>query len=166
MEARSLLPFNWGGSRPLRSTFEADPFAALHREMNRMFEEFGRGFPTLGGPAAGFAPLPRIDMRETDKELLVSVELPGVAEKDVEVTIKDDLLTVKGEKRSEIDEKRENVHLMERSYGAFQRVVTLPFAADPNLVRASFAKGVLTVAMPRPPAEQTKTRRIEIKPAG
>ena len=93
----------------------------------------------------------------------VTAELPGVDEKDVEVTLTDDLLTIKGEKKREQEKKEEAYHAVERSYGSFARSLRLPFAVDQSKVDAKFKKGVLTITMPKPPEAQKSAKKIEIK---
>lgn len=143
-----------------------DPFAALHREVERVFEDFGRGWPSARAliGAGGAGATPNVEIHETDTGLEVSAELPGVDEKDVEVTLSDNILTIKGEKRSEREEKQNGRVFSERSYGSFQRSFSLPFEADPSKVTAKFDKGVLKVALPKSPEQEKKTRRIEVKP--
>jgi HSP20 family protein len=139
-----------------------EPFGSLRRDMERLFEDFARdvgwGPPALAG--AGMAP--RVDISETDGEIKVEAELPGVDEKDVEVVLSNGRLTIKGEKKQEKEEKKQDYHLVERSYGSFARSIALPCPADPDQVKASFAKGVLTVAVPKPPEVKAKEKKIPI----
>ena len=95
----------------------------------------------------------------------MTAELPGVDEKDIEVTLNDDLLTIKAEKKAEKESKDKTFHLVERSYGAIQRTIPVPFAADPNKVEARFDKGVLKVTLPKPPGAAKKARSIKVKAA-
>ena len=141
---------------------EWDPFTPLRREMERLFDSFGRDY-RWPAPMGHGAMAPSIDVSETDNELKVEAELPGVDEKDVEVTISENLLTIKGEKKAEKEEKKKDFHLVERSYGAFARSVNLPFAADPGKSKASFKNGVLTVTLPKPPEAKTKAKKIAIR---
>jgi HSP20 family protein len=105
-----------------------------------------------------------MDVAEADNELRVCVDLPGVEEKDIDVTLDDDLLTIRGEKKSEQErgDKKENYHLVERSYGSFQRSLRLPFHANPDEVKAAFENGVLTVTVPKS-AQQSRAKRIQIQ---
>ncbi len=145
---------------PSRDVFE--PFGSLRRDMERLFENFSRDLG-WGGPAAGGAgEVPRIDVSETDSELRIEAELPGVDEKDLEIVLSDGRLTIKGEKKQEKEEKRKDYHLVERSYGSFARSIGLPFAAEPDKVKASFAKGVLTVTVPKPAEVKAKEKKIPI----
>jgi len=133
-------------------------------QIDSLFEDwFGR---SMGGVLA-----PRVDVAEDEKSVTLTAELPGVDEEDIEVTLAGDQLTIKGEKHSEIDEKKESegrtVHRTERSYGAFQRTLTVPYQVDPGHVSAQFRNGVLAITLPKPPdaVEQKQGRRIEINKA-
>ena len=117
-------------------------------------------FGSPPGPMAGFAP--SVEMKETDGGLTISAELPGLEEKDVEVSLDGDLLTLSGEKRQETSEEKEGIHISERSYGSFRRSIRLPWAADPAQASAAFDKGVLTVTLKRPPEAVPKVNRIPI----
>ena len=164
MAGKSLLPWTWGGLKPARGEGYADPFTALHREMDRLFDDFTRGFgvPALAGEGLL---TPRIDVAETDKDVELTAELPGMEEKDVEVTLVGDLLTVRGEKKREKEEKGKDYQLVERSYGSFVRHLRLPFDAQSDKVSATFKNGVLTVKVGKPKEVQAKTVKIPIKAA-
>jgi HSP20 family protein len=140
---------------------DSDPFSAFRREMDRVVDSFGRDF---GVPLAGHAGTmtPSIDISETESELKVEAELPGVDQKDVEVIVTDNLLTIKGEKKAEKEEKKKDYHLVERSYGGFARQITLPFAAEPDKAKATFKDGILTIALPKPPDVKAKAKKITI----
>lgn len=144
------------------AAIEVDPFMAFRREMDRLFESFGREF---GWPAVDptSAPAPSVDVGETDGEIKVEAELPGVDQNDVEVVIADNLLTIKGEKRSEKDEKKKDYRLVERSYGGFSRTIALPFAAEPDKAEAIFKNGVLTITLRKPPEVKAKAAKIAVK---
>jgi len=135
----------------------ADLFGTLQREVNRVFDQMFGNAPV---PMAGFAP--SVEMKETDGGLTISAELPGLEEKDVEVSLDGDLLTLSGEKRQETSEEKEGLHISERSYGSFRRSIRLPWAADPAQASAAFDKGVLTVTLKRPPDAAPKANRIPI----
>ena len=139
-----------------------DPLGTLHREVNRVFDEVFRGFPSFrsGMAEQGFAP--SLDVRENEAEILVSAEWPGMTEKDVELALDDDLLTLSGEKKSEKTEEKEGMHLSERCYGGFHRSFRLPYAPDPTKVVARFDNGVLLVTLPRPPGTKPSIKRIAI----
>ena len=106
---------------------------------------------------------PVVDVVEKEREYQVSAELPGLEEKDVEVSVADDMLTIKGEKKEEKEEKAKNYYLSERRYGAFQRSFRLPPGVDSAKIEANFQKGVLTVTLPKTPEAQKKEKKIEIK---
>ncbi len=159
MNLRSLMPI--GRDRTMA------PFETLQREVDRVFDEFTRGFPSFTLPAMGLAGVPdltpRMDVTETDKEFEVTAELPGLEEKDVEVNVADGILTIRGEKKAEKEEKDKNYHLVERSYGSFARTLELPEGVDADAIKASIANGVLKVSVPKPASAQVKT--IEVKSA-
>jgi HSP20 family protein len=166
MNLRSLMPIGRERSVARR---EASPFVSLQREVDRLFDEFTRGFPVFGLPASGSAgapdQAPRMDVTETDKEIEITAELPGLEEQDVQVNVADDVLTIRGEKKAEKEEKDEgrNYHLVERSYGAFSRSLALPAGVDVGTIKASIAKGVLKVSVPKPAPAQAK--KVEVKSA-
>ena len=143
-----------------------DPFTAMRAEMDRVFNSFlGRGFGgfnALSRNEWSDAVVPSIDVRETETELVIEAELPGMDEKDVSVTLSNGVLTLKGEKKSEREEKKEDYHLMERSYGSFQRSFRLADTIDPDKVTAAFDKGVLKITLGKR-SEAVKTeKRIPI----
>jgi HSP20 family protein len=142
----------------------AQPFVSLQREIDRLFEDFTRGFPKLAGGTGNASMLvPSTDVTETDKEIEITAELPGLEEKDVQVNFADGVLTIRGEKNAEKEEKDKNYRLVERSYGSFERSIELPDGVKPEDVKATIAKGVLTVKVPKPAPVQAK--KIEVKPA-
>jgi HSP20 family protein len=105
----------------------------------------------------------RISREETDKEIEITAELPGLEEKDVQVNLADNVLTIRGEKKAEKEEKEKNYHMIERSYGSFSRSIELPAGIDPNAVKATIDKGVLKVTVPKPAAAVAK--KIDVKSA-
>jgi HSP20 family protein len=139
------------------------PLTSFRREMDRLFDDFFRGAPRLGWLTTGDGTLsPRVDISETDTEVKVSAELPGLDEKDIEVNVRDNTLTIKGEKKAEKEEKGKTFYRSERSYGLIQRVIPLPVEVQQDKAEAEFSKGVLTVRLPKSPAAQKKSRKIEI----
>ena len=106
---------------------------------------------------------PRTDMSESDSEYELSVELPGMSEKDVEVTIKDNMITLKGEKKSERETKEKDYHIAERSYGSVRRTFSMPSDVDPDKVKAGFTKGVLTVHLPKTKEARAKPQKVDVK---
>lgn len=152
-----------------------DVWRSFRTEMDRLFDRFaGVGFPSLsrmfdGGNGAfetAFSvPSPAVDITEDETGYKLSAELPGMAEKDIEVSVVDDTLTIKGEKKQETEKKDENYYLSERSYGSFQRSFVLPDSVDADKIDAAFAKGVLTVTLPKKPEAKVEAKKIEVKPA-
>jgi HSP20 family protein len=142
-------------------SFAAGPFLLLQREMNRLLEDVARG-GTAG--QTGVVP-PRVDVRETEKEFRISVELPGVSEDEVEVDMDDDVLTIRAEKKEEREVEKADQHLTERIYGVFQRTLRLPFAADPETVEARMENGVLQIVIPKGQA-QSRNRRVPVGKQG
>lgn len=143
---------------------DANPFVSLQREVERVFSDFNRGWPGLASfdwPRVG---VPRMDIVEKDGLIEMTAELPGLEEKDVEIEVNENVLTIRGEKKTEREEKQgENRFLSERTYGAFTRAIELPDGVDPNAVKATMDKGVLTITVPKPaePA-RSKARKIAI----
>jgi HSP20 family protein len=139
-----------------------DPFRALRRQMDDMLSDFSRGFP--GWPAATQGDIaPRMDVSETENEYVVTAELPGIDEKDIEVTMSDDMLTIKGEKKTEEKKEDEHYHLVERSYGSVMRQIALPNEVAADKIAAEFDKGVLRITLPKSPQAAEKTRKIAVK---
>jgi HSP20 family protein len=130
----------------------------LHREIDRLFSEFAQG---LGSNAGNI--MPNIEISETDKAIEVSAEMPGLERKDVEISIEDDTLTIRGEKKVEESQSDKNVQHSERTYGVFMRVLQLPPGIDPSSVQATMSNGVLKVAIPKPAKSEPK--KIEVKEA-
>lgn len=165
---------------PAPSMF-ATSLNALQSEIDRLFNDFSRGFGfglSFPGRSMNVEPMrgmerafgleaslmPKVDVAETDKEVMVTAELPGITEKDVQVTVSDDLLTIKGEKKAEKEEKKKNYYMAERSYGSFQRSFRLPESVVTDKVSASFENGVLTVRAPkRQGAAKPGAKKVEIK---
>jgi HSP20 family protein len=166
MEIKDLIPWNRSRSRALARGQSEDVFLQLRRDVDRLFDSFWRGFdsPSFGGFEEASGRLrPRTDIAETNKEVEVKIELPGIDEKDVDITLSQGVLTIKGEKKSEHEEKGGDFYLAERSFGAFQRSIQLPNGVDIDKVSAEFAKGVLTVRMPKLPEAQSTVKKIEVK---
>jgi HSP20 family protein len=161
MNFRSIVPFrgNQSVARP-----GLDVFGSLQREVDRLFDEFARGFGTLPGPSNGNF-MPSMDINETDKEFVITAELPGLERKDVEISLEDNVLTIRGEKKTETspNDKNKSAHVSERSYGVFYRVFEFPVSVDPKSVQATMSNGVLKITIPKPAPTQSK--KIEIKEA-
>lgn len=143
----------------------------IDRAFDRMFKEWP-GFGTLSRPdffgngelfGGATAMAPRVDVTEDDNAYEITAEMPGVEEKDVEITVKEDRLTLRGEKKSEKEEKKKDYHMTERSYGSFERSFRLPADVAAEKIQANFAKGVLTLTLPKTPEAKSKERKIAIK---
>lgn len=142
-----------------RTPIRWDPFwslRGLQDEMNRLFTDFS-GDDT----ETGFAKLtPAVDLVDTDDDVLVKVELPGIKKEDVDITLNDGLLTIKGEKKVEKEEKEGSRYYFERKYGSFARTITLPAKVKSDKIKAKFTDGVLEVKLPK--ADEEKTREVKI----
>ena len=163
----AILNRNNAESAPA-SVSPVDPFFRLQHEMNRLFDDAFSGFAPAPRLSAETAELrsPRINIRETETALEVEAELPGVDEKDIDVELKDNVLTIRAEKRMERkDDKEGDYRLVERSFGSFVRSIPAPFAADPDAVEATFRNGVLNLTLPKPPEAVSKSRKIAVKRA-
>jgi HSP20 family protein len=154
---------------------EWHPFESLHKEIDRIFDDFDRSFgrfPTtrslfdiapmwrreIGGGA-----LPAVDVVEHDKDYEITAELPGMDESNIEVKLSSGTLMIRGEKKDEREEKKKNHYVSERSYGLFERSFRVPEGVDTDRIEASFKKGVLTVTMPKTPESMKKDKKIAIK---
>ena len=155
MDIRDIVPWKWGR--------EDDPFVPL-KEMNRLFEDFSRRFelePFGRKTRAAFEP--KVNVTESEKEIKVSAELPGMDDKDIDISLSENELTIKGEKKEEKEEKKENYYHMERSYGSFSRTLPLPCKVESDKVEAQFKKGVLTITLPKAAEAIKETKKIEVK---
>jgi HSP20 family protein len=163
MAIRDLIPWNRGRDVTTRSSDDVTPFLALHREMNRLFDDVFRGFDLapfgtdrlldrMGG-------WPTIEVSETDKDLKVTAELPGLEQKDIGIELANGVLTIKGEKKTETEDK--DRRFSEHYYGRFERRIPVD-DIDEDKVSAAFKNGVLTVTMPKLPHAQAKVKRIAI----
>lgn len=141
-----------------------NPFYAFRQEMDKLMENFFGGFDLrpFGRKPEVFTP--RIDVIDTDKEIRVSAELPGLDEKDIDVSLTKESLTIKGEKKEEKEEKGKDYYRSERSYGSFTRTIPLTLQVDAEKVTASFKKGVLTVTLPKTKQALSETKKVAVKP--
>lgn len=135
--------------------------------MNRVFDNFFRSFET--GMLSPFAETsdglfhPRVEMKESTNDLRISVELPGIDDKDLDISITDDALTISGEKREEKEENTHGYYRMERSYGAFHRRIPIPCQIDKDKAGATFKKGVLSIVLPKAAEAKQQAKKIDIK---
>ena len=188
MNAKKWIPWNWfkkeengaGTTVPVRRTSSRDqgysissPLEQLHHEVDRWFDQAfsGFGFSPVGFNRSllshdnGAMLKPTLDLGATDEKYTITVEVPGVDENDVRLEIQNDTLTIQGEKKHEKEDKGKNYYRMERSYGSFQRMLSLPDDVDQDNVTASFNQGVLTVNMPRKALPKANVKQIEVRSA-
>jgi HSP20 family protein len=166
MEFKSLVPRREKSHSPATRDEFFEPFETFRREMDRMFDDLFNNFGrrSLGLPAGGWQGVAAaIDVTETDKELVVTAELPGLDQKDLEVTLTGDVIAIKGEKKAEQEQKDGDHYYMERRFGAFSRAVRLPFEVKDENVQAKYDKGVLTIRVPKPAEAQRAPRRIDVR---
>jgi HSP20 family protein len=145
--------------RPFRELTPFREFERMRRDMDRLWESFfERGVPRADDEGEW---LPSLDVAETKDEIVVKAEVPGMDPKDIDISLSDGLLTIKGEKKQEREEKEEDYHLVERSYGTFTRSVRLPKEVKRDKISASYKNGVLRVTLPK--SEEAKQKEIKIK---
>jgi len=166
MAIRDLIPWSRQDNRlSLSHAAPQDrddhPLLSLHRDVNRLFDEVFRGFgmPAVGGFESGFG-WPSVELGETEREIRVMAELTGLDEKDIELALEDGVLTLRGEKRSEVADAQRGYS--ERSYGRFERRIPLPKGIEADQAEATFRNGVLTVTLPKPAAANENVRRIPV----
>ena len=163
MQIKDLIPWARKDGAPDAKSSEDNPMATLQREMNHVFENFWNRVGQFEWPWGSDEA--KSDVVETDNAIEVSIELPGMEMKDIEVTVNNDMLTVKGEKKIERQEEKKGYYLSERSYGAIYRTIPLPPGVDGEKAQASFKNGVLTIKLPQTPEAQAKVRKIAVKEA-
>ena len=147
-------------SVPSRRGEEMSPFLTLHREMNRLFDDVFSSFGNTPSLLGRLPAWPSVEVVQSDKDIRVSAELPGLDEKDVEVLVDDAVLTLRGEKKAETEDQERR--FTERYYGRFERVIPLPFAVEEDKAEASFNDGVLTVTLPKSAQADDRAKRIAI----
>lgn len=166
MNLQKIAPFNWlkrenEGGEFLPANGGNDPFSRMHREMDRMFEDF------FGNtrPASGSVLLrPSVDIAESKKAYRISVEVPGIEPEQIDLQVAADSLILSGEKRQETEDEDEGFHRMERSYGQFRRVLALPEDADTSGIKADFKNGVLKIKVPRvKQSEKPSAKKVKIE---
>ena len=140
-----------------------DPFVDLREHIDRLFGNVFGSVEPFGRTITGrMEVMPRVDVAETDEAITITADLPGVDEKDVDLTLVNGVLTLRGEKKAEKEEKEKNYHVVERSYGSFTRSFRLPDTVNPDKVAARFDKGVLIITVPKAEDAKTQVRRIAI----
>ena len=174
-DASQKVPVKSAG-KPAPAARSWSPFENLRQEIDRLFDDFHPlGWRSaLGRLPGGDTPWPKlgmlqiapaVDLVEKDHEFEITCELPGMDEKDIELKLVGDMLTIKGEKSEQKEEHEKDYPLSERRYGSFQRSFQLPDGIDTGKIEANFAKGVLTVKLPKSTEAQKKEKKIEVKPA-
>jgi HSP20 family protein len=160
---KSLVPWrNHSVQTPTAREELFDPFLGFRRKIDLIFEDFfeSAGWRPFGGTSGG---MPAIDFEETEKEFVITAEWPGVSGKDIDVDLSGDLLTIKGEKKSEHENRDSNGYRLERQCGSFERSVHLPFEVKDQQVEGKFNNGVLAIRLPKPGDLRRPSRRIEVK---
>ncbi len=174
MATETKLPVTKKAGEPVFAGEAWRPFDALKKEVDRLFDNFGddfwgRPFRSFAGLerslAKQFAAAPAVDVAETDKSYEITAELPGMDEKNVEVSLADGGITIKGEKKEETEEKKKDYYLSERRYGSFKRYFALPDGVDAAKIEATFRNGVLKVTLPKTAEAQQPAKKIEVKAA-
>jgi HSP20 family protein len=165
MNMRDIIPWGRGNGHPPARYYlesEQNPFLSLHREMNRLFDDVVRNFdmPAFSRLSPLEAGWPRLEISDDEREVRISAEVPGLAEKDIEVLLEDGILTLRGEKASENEDKTRQ--FSERFYGRFERRIPIPYEIAEDNVTATFRNGVLTVALPKTERAQSRSHRIAI----
>jgi HSP20 family protein len=145
--------------RPFRELIPFRDFESMRNEMDRLWDSFFEGGTLKGEDGREW--LPSLDVAETKNEIVVKAEVPGLEPKDIDISLSDGLLTIKGEKKQEREEKEENYHLVERSYGSFTRSIRLPKEVQSDKINASYKNGVLKVVLPK--SEEAKKKEVKIK---
>jgi HSP20 family protein len=175
MTLKDMVPWRWGGLR--HWTEEDRPYESflremdsLHKEMDRLFEDFWKGSeaPTrLGrfGQHGEMQVMPRIDESEDESAFHIKVELPGMDQDDVDVTLANGILTIRGEKKQEEEEKSKDFYRRERTFGSFRRELPIPGEVDDGKIRAKFEKGVLFIELPKSEEAQKKVKHIPVQAA-
>jgi len=161
MSVSQLIP--WGRNRSSHLPREArDPLVTLHREMNRLFDDIWRQFdlPSINDSMETMSNWPSVELNEGEKEVVLTAELPGMNEKDVEVLFVDNALVIRGERRAERQDASQ--HMSERYYGRFERRIPLNTEVEPEKAKADFRNGVLTVSLPKTAQAQKETVHITV----
>ncbi|MBN1786777.1 MAG: Hsp20/alpha crystallin family protein [Sedimentisphaerales bacterium] len=165
MPLNNLKPFRKKDELAKRRTENEHPYFALQHQMNRMFDDFFRGFDIepFGRFSTESVFMPQMNISEDDKEIVISTELPGIDEKELDISITKDALTISGEKKTETEDKDKNYHRVERSYGSFSRSIVLPDGVDKDKAEAELKKGVLTIKIPKSAEAQPTRKKLEVK---
>ena len=180
MTLKEMVPWRWGGlrrwddeERPFESFFrEMD---SLHKEMDRLFEDFWKGsgrhsmmttpWQSMLTPWSHTEVMPRVDETEDEKAFHIQVELPGMDKEDVDITLSNGMLMIRGEKKREDEEKGKDFYRKERSFGSFRRTLPIPAEVNEQAFEASFKKGVLYIELPKSEEARKKVTHIDVKAA-
>ncbi len=163
MSIRDLIPWNREGKRlSLHHEPTGDSLLDLQSETNRIFSDFFKQ-PFFEELSLKGDFTPRVDISESDKNIMIAVELPGMEVEDIDISLSQNTLTISGEKKTEKEKKGKRFYRVERSYGSFRRSIPLPADVDQDKVKATFKRGVLTVDLPKSPAALEQGKRIAIK---
>lgn len=169
MQIKDLIPWGRDKAKNLASenSQSSNPLVSLQHDINHVFEDFWRKVENgWNGHANGGGIFgPSTDITETDTSVDVSVELPGMTEKDVDISLSGNAMTIRGEKKIEHEEERKGIYMSERHYGSFYRTVPLPAGVDPDKAEAKFKNGVLTVSLPKTKEALANIKRIPVKAA-
>ncbi len=161
MAITDLLPWKRENDKQMELRREnQDPFLAMQAEMNRMFDSFFADPWRAGSRLSAF--MPNMDVSENDKEVIVTAEIPGMDENDIQVTYHNGTLAISGEKRGDREEKGNRFHRVERTYGSFRREVALPCEVEADKITATFKKGVITVVLPKSTRPEVMGKRIPV----
>jgi len=167
MAMRYMTPWKWGlRSVPVSRELENRPIEVFQREMNRLFDEFFKGFGLRPFPEdiESYGEFfPHVNMTEDEKSIRISAELPGLDEKDIEISISRDSITIKGQKKDENEQKEGEGYYMERSFGSFTRVLPIPREVNTEKAEATFKKGILTITLPKLEREKEVQKKIQVK---
>lgn len=170
MTSKYLDPWGWftrAGKHPVQTLKSHHPFAHIHHEMDRMFEDFfshiGMDPEKMTFPYTEMSVFPKVDISETGNAYHIAAELPGIEESDVKAELTEGVLTISGEKKAEQETKEKHFYRVERTYGAFHRSIPLPVDADPSTVKAKFAKGILNIDINKKPEAKSKVTTIDIE---
>jgi HSP20 family protein len=167
MKLKELIPWSREKEQAMSMWDNGYPFLSLQKEMNRVFDDFSKsGFdhwPMSREMKFSRDLTPKIDIVENGEAFKVTAELPGMEEKDIDVSFSNDMLVIKGEKKEEKDEKNEDYCLTERSYGSFQRAIPISAGVDRDKVDAKFKNGVLKITLPKTEEAQKENKKIDVK---
>jgi HSP20 family protein len=142
---------------------ENNPFVLFRQEMNSLFDNFSHGLDIEPGWSRLGSFNPKVDVKESDKEIVIAAELPGMEDRDIDISLTKDALTIKGEKKQEKEDKGKDYYRMERSYGSFTRTIPLPAEIYTEKAKAEFKKGVLNISLPKTVKAIKETKKIPVK---